>query len=1010
LVPPKKLIQRKGDKNISSIYPKAMESKPSKAMIKPKLKLASDNVYRDVFDFLSKHVHQKDLPTTNPKPVTNTRIGDAKMNIHGGSYHIPDSEYKTFLDLYAHDVLTGKKKEYLTEMQLENGGAILVDIDFRYDYEIDEKQHNYDEVVQLIGLYLGELKTIFQMDESTRFPIFVFEKPTVNRIDDKQKNKKLTKDGIHMIIGLQADHVTQLMLRDRVVAKVAEIWANLPLTNSWEDVFDRGISTGKTPWQLYGSRKPNHDRYQLTHVFDVTYDTADNEFMYPESPLSSFDINSNIYKLSVRYKDHLSLFMTSQFIKDYDEYKQANRLGGGSNHVAGAGTSSRNLHLDVYNDDFLHPSNISKIKSKEELDKYVNNFLDSIQISDYHLREAHEYAMVLPSSYYGAGSYEKWIRVGWVLRNTDNRLLISWIAFSAQAPNFHYASDIPDLCERWRNFDLRKHNGLSKRSLINWAKTDAKEAYENVRINTIDYFLEQTIKVSSSSSSKNDDRSGCGDTDIAKVLYELYKHNFVCVSIKGNVWYQYENHRWKEVDSGTTLRKAISEQLRDLYNQKTFTAMQSMIVNGDNQENQGSDEPAKRRSIRILNICQRLSDSNGKDKIMKEAKELFYDGTFLSKLDTNPYLLCFKNGVVDFKEKVFRKGHPEDNVSMCTNIDYIPLNPSIHQKLMDEINDFMNKLFPEPDLCQYMWDHLASTLIGTATNQTFNMYIGIGQNGKSVLVNLMEMVLGDYKGDVPLTLVTEKRGKVGGLTPEIVELKGIRYAVMQEPSKGDKINEGIMKALTSGKDRLQGRAPYMPQTITFLPQFKLVVTCNVFMEIKSNDHGTWRRIRAVPFKSLFTKNPVDNDKEKPFQFLLDEYIDEKFDSWKEVFGAMLTKRAFETNGAVKDCTIVMAKSNEYRQSQDYISEFINDRVVRDPSGKIKKMELNSEFTIWHGANYGGRCPGPKDLHEYMDKEYGRQKNQAWIGARIKYDRDDDDIENTFVEGSESDGEIREDEL
>jgi hypothetical protein len=52
----------------------------------------------------------------------------------------------------------------------------------------------------------------------------------------------------------------------------------------------------------------------------------------------------------------------------------------------------------------------------------------------------------------------------------------------------------------------------------------------------------------------------------------------------------------------------------------------------------------------------------------------------------------------------------------------------------------------------------------------------------------------------------------------------------------------------------------MPQTITFLPQFKLVVTCNVFMEIKSNDHGTWRRIRAVPFKSLFTKNPTSGDK------------------------------------------------------------------------------------------------------------------------------------------------------
>jgi P4 family phage/plasmid primase-like protien len=426
--------------------------------------------------------------------------------------------------------------------------------------------------------------------------------------------------------------------------------------------------------------------------------------------------------------------------------------------------------------------------------------------------------------------------------------------------------------------------------------------------------------------------------------------------------------------------------------------MNTMIVHGDPQNQTPEEDPAKRRSIRILNICTKLSDSTGKDKIMKEAKELFYDGTFLEKLDTNPYLLCFKNGVVDFKEKCFRRGHPEDNVSLCTNIDYVHLNPAKHQKIMDEVNDFMNKLFPEKDLCEYMWDHLASILIGTATTQTFNMYIGIGQNGKSVLVNLMEMVLGNYKGEVPLTLITEKRGKVGGLTPEIVELKGIRYGVISEPKKGDIINEGMMKQLTSGKDRLQGRAPYMPKTISFLPQFKLVVCCNVLMEVKSNDHGTWRRIRTVPFKSLFTKNPVQGDKDKPFQFLLDEYIDEKFDSWKEVFASMLVERAFKTNGMVRDCSIVMEKSNEYRQSQDYISEFINDRVIRDKNGKIKKTELNSEFNIWHGSNYGGKPPSPKELHDYMDKEFGKQKAQVWSGVKIHYDRDNDNSEKDYVDG------------
>jgi len=942
--------------------------------------------YRDLSDFLSKHIHQKDLPTTNPKPVTNTRIGDAKLGIHGGSYHITDAEYSTFLELYAKDVIIGKKKEYLTEMQRDKDGPILVDIDFRYDYDVDEKQHSPDDIVELIGEYLGEIKNIFQIDESTRFQIFVFEKPTVNRIDDKTKNKKLTKDGIHMIIGLQADHITQQLLREKIIYKATEIWKSLPLRNTWEDVFDKGISTGKTPWQLYGSRKPAHDRYQLTRVFDVSYDSSDNEFMYPEIPVSSFDIVKNIQKLSVRYKDHPSLFMTSQFIQEYEQYKIDNRIGGN----AGTSTTttitvSRKPTLDIYNDDFLHPSNVAKIKSREELDRAVNNFLDSIQVSDYNLREMHNYAMILPSSYYGDGSYEKWIRVGWVLKNTDARLIITWIAFCARSPTFHF-SEVPDRVDRWKDFETRKMNGLSKRSLLHWAKADAKDDYERIRRDTIDYFLEETIRTRGSSTSKHDDRSGCGDTDIAKVLYEIFKHKFVCVSIKGNIWYQYINNKWHEVDSGTTLRKAISEQLRDLYNQKTFTAMNTMIVNGDPQNQVSEEDPGKRRSIRILNISTRLSDSNGKDKIMKEAKELFYDGSFLEKLDINPYLLCFKNGVIDFKEKCFRKGHPEDNVSLCTNINYIELT-SKHQKIVDEINDFMNKLFPEKELCEYMWDHLASTLIGTSTTQTFNMYIGVGQNGKSVLVNLMEQVLGDYKGDVPLTLVTENRSKVGGLSPEIVQLKGIRYAVMNEPKKGDVINEGMMKQLTSGKDKLQGRAPYMPKTISFLPQFKLVVCSNVLMGVKSNDHGTWRRIRTVPYKSLFTKNPVQGDKDKPYQFMIDEFIDEKFDSWKEVFATMLVQRAFKTNGLVKDCSIVMEKSNEYRQSQDYIAEFINDLVVRDPNGQIKKTEINSEFTIWYGSNYGGKAPSNKEIHEYMDKEFGKQKDQIWHGVKINYNRE-----------------------
>ena len=66
-----------------------------------------------------------------------------------------------------------------------------------------------------------------------------------------------------------------------------------------------------------------------------------------------------------------------------------------------------------------------------------------------------------------------------------------------------------------------------------------------------------------------------------------------------------------------------------------------------------------------------------------------------------------------------------------------------------------------------MWEHLASVLLGKNDNQTFNIYTGKGRNGKSKLVEFMSLILGDYKATVPITLITQKRGTIGGTSSEI---------------------------------------------------------------------------------------------------------------------------------------------------------------------------------------------------------------------------------------------------
>jgi P4 family phage/plasmid primase-like protien len=963
------------DANMNSIEQRISTTNESTSNIKIKPKPTK------LFDYIKNRYIEKGSELKS----TNTRIRDDALNIFGGNYHIPDDNYLEFLDTYFQEVFIKKKTEYFTEVQLENDGPLLVDIDLRFELNYPNRVYSIEHIEDLLDAYLEELTKIYQFDDETAFDIYVLEKTALKHVPDKS----ITKDGIHLIIGLQCDHITQQILRKRMIPRIEEIWGDFPIKNTWDDVLDAGISTGKTNWQMYGSTKPGFEPYALTHIYNINFDSSDQEISRKKIHLEKFNLKKDFFKLSARCNTHPCLFYKNDFIEVRNHSISTGEVvtdGPGSKKMKRL-ASSTNIATTCFFGD-ISARSVLQIKNKEQLDSAMNEFIDNITKSctDYEVKQSYDYVMTLPESYYGLSSFTKWIRVGWALRNTSDKLFIVWIAFSAQSASFRFG-DIPEFYEKWQGFDMNNPQGLTVRSIMHWSKIDAYERYVKVRENSIDYYIDQTLGVSANELTEDKkSMKGCGDYDLGKVLYEMYKDQYVCVSVKGNIWYTYKKHRWEEIDSATTLRKAISTEMRDIYRRKVE---KMFVLQSQHETDSNTAKVLKLKSDKILDICLRLAKTNDKKNIMQEARDLFYDETFLEKLDTNPYLLCFNNGVFDFKEKCFRRGYPEDCVSKTTNIDYKHYDVVRDARIISEIHDFMNKLFPVKQLCKYMWDHLASVLIGVSKSQTFNMYIGEGSNGKSVLITLMTKILGRYKGDVPLSLVTNARTKVGGTCSELVELKGIRYAVMQEPEKGDKMNEGILKQLTSGIDDIKARAPYMPESITFTPQFKLVLCANVFLEVKSQDFGTWRRIRVVDFLAWFTDKIDETDKEHPYQYTKVVGIEEKFDEWKEVFMAMLVERAVATEGMVQDCDMVMKSSNSYRQSQDYISEFISDKIVSDPAGTISKNELTAEFSIWYQGAYGTKNGSNiKDVQAFMDKKFGKfEKYKCWKGARVNYDRD-----------------------
>ena len=195
--------------------------------------------------------------------------------------------------------------------------------------------------------------------------------------------------------------------------------------------------------------------------------------------------------------------------------------------------------------------------------------------------------------------------------------------------------------------------------------------------------------------------------------------------MKENLWYHFNEKKggkWEETEMGHKLRSQLSNKIVDLY-----MYWQSKYQQQANME----DEESEMHSIlnnRVSNCSKviiKLKDSGYKDKIMKECREYFYDKTFLEKLNEKKNLIGFENGIYDIEKGEFRDGSPDDYVSMTTKINYVKINNNNpkHLETIKNINEFMEKLFPDEKLRQYMWEHAASSVVGRILhrNSTFTL-------------------------------------------------------------------------------------------------------------------------------------------------------------------------------------------------------------------------------------------------------------------------------------------------
>jgi D5 N terminal like/Primase C terminal 2 (PriCT-2) len=656
--------------------------------------------------FLINHAIKKNSAKTS----THIRIGN-RADIYSGKYHIQDGEeYDEFIRLY-HAAIADGCDEYLAEQQCALG-PIIVDIDLRYSEDVTSKQHSALHIDELVRMYVEELLKMYQIDETHPITCYVTEKSSVV-LDNKTH---CVKDGIHLLFNIQQRKDCQELLRSRILERIAlsPSWSALPIINQWSDVFDLNVSKGTVFWQVYGSKKPDKEAYAITRILDISAEDSDILYItdvFGESDVTDVEL---LYKMSARSnKYNLEIYFRNDFIDELEEYNGGQQSASSSSSSSSSSASSsasssssasapehalalaqggrEQFDSQRLNDQFMH------IGSREQLEGAREVYLLHLRNNEvYDMIETYSYTMILPASYYEVGTREKWIRVGFALHHTGDCMFFTWVLFSAKQESFSF-SEIANLRSQWDSFS-RTDNGYTRRSIKYWARDEDDAEFKRVMLDNTDYHINQIYEwaIASERNVKS-----CNDCDISNLLYFLYRDDHVCSNVRTSTWYTYENHRWFLDDQGTTLLNKISGEFRLLIYRKL------LAVNARKGDSSLSEREKKELDAKstVLGLIIKQSSNNGpKSGIIAEARRTFFNSRFYESLDDNPSLMCFNNGVVDFRTKEFRNGKPEDYLTKCTNTNFITLDRS-HQPIVDEINDFMEKLFPDRGLLRYMWDN-----------------------------------------------------------------------------------------------------------------------------------------------------------------------------------------------------------------------------------------------------------------------------------------------------------------
>jgi putative DNA primase/helicase len=329
----------------------------------------------------------------------------------------------------------------------------------------------------------------------------------------------------------------------------------------------------------------------------------------------------------------------------------------------------------------------------------------------------------------------------------------------------------------------------------------------------------------------------------------------------------------------------------------------------------------------------------------------------IDQWDRDLWLLNTPAGVVDLHTGALRPAAREDYMTKCTAV-----TPGGDCKLwisfLDRITD------AQPELQQFMQRMCGYALTGVTREQALFFLYGTGANGKSVFINTIAGVMGDYARTAPIEAFIASTNEHH--PTDLAGLQGARLVTAVETEDGRRWAESKLKALTGG-DRIAAR--FMRQDFfEFLPQFKLVIAGNHKPGLRTVDEAMRRRFNLLPFTVTIPASERDT-----------ALVERLQSEWGGILQwAVEGCLAWQSEGLHAPATVKDA-TESYLAAEDVLARWLEDCCIMRPACWSSATALFQSWREWCDQNqeYAG---SQKRFSENLESRgFAQQRTRAARG-------------------------------